>query len=437
MLGKSIVARVVGRHGHDGTCTISGQNVLSNPDGNLFVGERIDGVGTGEDTGHLVVHLALTLGALLHVGNIVFHFLFLFGRGELFYQFTLGCQNHKGHTEHGIGTGGKDGEALGVGCWVLGVGCYFENHFRTFRASNPVALGFFQGVRPLNRLQTIEQTLGVSTYTQTPLAHLLLHHGESAANADTIHHFIIGQHGAQSGTPVHHRLAQISNTIVHQYLLLPLLVPGVPFISGEREFFALGHIQSLRSLLGKTLNEFLNWLSALAFVAIEGVEHLLESPLCPFIVDGFTGAYLTVPVETESNLIQLLAIAVDVGFGRDGRMLSGLDGILFGGQSVGIIAHGVQHIETLQTLEACIDITGDIAEWMAHMQARTAGVREHVEHIEFLFVLVFGNLIRLVLHPALLPFLLDFSEIVFHICFIISSFRFRVSTNTHHPTPLI
>ena len=104
-------------------------------------------------------------------------------------------------------------------------------------------------------------------------------------------------------------------------------------------------------------------------------------------------------------------------------MLSCLDGILLGGQSVGIIAHGVEHVKALLTLETRIDIAGNITQRMAHMQSRTAGIGEHVEHIKLLFAVVFGHLIGFLFHPSLLPFLLNVSEIVIHCCSI-SLFRF-------------
>ena len=135
----------------------------------------------------------------------------------------------------------------------------------------------------------------------------------------------------------------------------------------------------------------------------------------PFIIRWVAGAHLAAPVERESYLVQLLAVALDVLFRRDGRMLSCLYGILLGRQSVGIVAHGVQHVEALLPLVAGVDVAGDVAQRMAHMQTRPAGIGEHVEHIEFLLVLIFGHSIELLLVPPLMPFLFNLSEVVFHI----------------------
>ena len=112
MLGKGIVARIVGRNGHDGTRSVASQYVFGNPDGDFLARERVDGVGTGEDARHLVVHLSLALGALFHVGEVFIHGLLLLGRSELLHEFAFGCQNHESDTENRVGAGGEDGESL-------------------------------------------------------------------------------------------------------------------------------------------------------------------------------------------------------------------------------------------------------------------------------------------------------------------------------------
>ena len=94
-------------------------------------------------------------------------------------------------------------------------------------------------------------------------------------------------------------------------------------------------------------------------------------------------------------------------------MLTRLDGILFCGQAVGVVSHGVEDIEALQTLVAGIDVAGDVAEGMSHVQTCAAGIGEHVQDIELLAVLVFCYLVCLPLSPELVPFLLDFPEIIF------------------------
>ena len=84
-------------------------------------------------------------------------------------------------------------------------------------------------------------------------------------------------------------------------------------------------------------------------------------------IPGRASTDFTVPVERETYFVQLLAIAVDIVDGSDGRMLSGLDSILFCRQSVGIVAHRMQNVEALQAFVTGINIRSDITEWVAYM----------------------------------------------------------------------
>ena len=155
--------------------------------------------------------------------------------------------------------------------------------------------------------------------------------------------------------------------------------------------------------------------------AVVRLEHALESPLCPVIVVRVAGSYLTAPIKTEAYLVKLFAIAVDVLLGGNGGMLTRLYGILLCGQSVGVVAHGIQHVEAAEALIAGVDIAGDIAEGMSHVQAGAARVGEHIQHVEFLLLLILHDAVCAVLDPPLLPFLLNFSEVVFHndiVCFL-------------------
>ena len=109
------------------------------------------------------------------------------------------------------------------------------------------------------------------------------------------------------------------------------------------------------------LDEVGNRACLLTFIAEITAEHFHESPLCPVVILWVTGAHFAVPVKRKPNLIQLFAVVIDVCFGRDSRVLSRLNGILFSRKSIGIIAHWVEHIVALQSLEACIDVACNVA----------------------------------------------------------------------------
>ena len=278
-------------------------------------------------------------------------------------------------------------------------------------------MGLFQRVCPVDGVQSVEQSLSIGRNTQTPLAHLLLHHRISAAYAHAVHHLVVGQYGAQACTPVHHCLTEIGDTIVHQRLLLLLLVHALPVAGREYQFFRAGNIHTQCTIVLKVGNEVFYGLSLLQVVVVIRVEHLLKGPLGPVVIIWITSADLSVPVETETDLVELFPIAVNVVHRRDGRMLSGLYGILLGRQSIRIVAHGVEYIVALEAFVAGKDVGSDVTQWMAYVQAGSGWIGKHVEDIEFLFVLVFFHLVGLLVNPHLAPFLLNFSEIVFHLFF--------------------
>ena len=408
------------RYRHDGTCTITRQYIVADPYRNRFAGKRIDGIRTTEYTGYLTVGDTFTFGTLLGSIQVSFHFFLLFSSSQLGYQFAFRSQYHEGNTVHGICTSGKDGK---FDIAIL----HLELDFSTFRTTNPVLLGFLQRFGPVDVVQTIEQALSVCRYTETPLAHLLLNHRMTATFRNTVHYFVIGQNSTESRTPVYHGFAQVSDTIVHQDFLLFLFALGIPFFGSEVKFFATSGIETFCTLLCKAFFELADRHGLAASITIEVIEHLLERPLSPMIVTRFASADFAVPVKAETNLVQLFAVAVDVGFGSYRRMLTCLDSILFSRKTVSVITHRVQYVETLQALVACIDIAGNIAERVTYVQACSRWIREHVQHIEFLLRFVFDNLVGLVIDPSLLPFLLNFSEIVFH-CFYDVMIIFSEST---------
>ena len=94
-------------------------------------------------------------------------------------------------------------------------------------------------------------------------------------------------------------------------------------------------------------------------------------------------------------------------------MLSCLDGVLLGRQSVGIVAHWVEDVEALQTLIAGIDVACDVTKRMTDMQTCAAGVGEHVENVELLSALVLNDFVCLAFRPKAVPFLFYLLKVIF------------------------
>ena len=149
-------------------------------------------------------------------------------------------------------------------------------------------------------------------------------------------------------------------------------------------------------------------------IAIVAAEHAQKGPLRPVVIRRLAGAHLATPVEREANLIQLFAIAIDVVHRRHLRVLTRLDGVLLGRQTVGVVTHRVEHIEATEAFVAGVDVGGNVAQRMPNVQPCTGRVREHVEHIVFRACMILVHLVGLVGDPAFTPFLFDFSEGIVH-----------------------
>ncbi len=96
-------------------------------------------------------------------------------------------------------------------------------------------------------------------------------------------------------------------------------------------------------------------------------------------------------------------------------MLSGLDGILFGRQTISVISHRMKHVEALQTLVSRINVTRYVTQRMAYMETGTRRIGKHVKHIEFLFRLVYFTSVGFIFAPALLPAAFYIFMIIFHL----------------------
>ena len=152
MFGECIVAAVMCRNGHDSTGSVAGQYIVADPDGHGIAGERVDGIRTAECTGNGTVGDTFTFRTLFSAFQISVYFLFLLRSRQLCDQFAFGSQNHESNTEHGVGTGCKDGK-FEVAIF------YLELDFGSFAAADPVTLCFFQRVRPVDRVQSVQQAL--------------------------------------------------------------------------------------------------------------------------------------------------------------------------------------------------------------------------------------------------------------------------------------
>ena len=404
---ESVVAAVVGRHGHDGAGAVAREDVFGDPDGDLLPGHGVDAVGAGEHArDRLGLGDALALRLLLHVFEVLGHLRLAVGGGQRIHQLALGGEDHEGHAVDRVGAGGEDGHRH-----LAAVADGLEHHLRAFGAADPVALHLLEGVGPVELLERVKQAAGVGRHAQLPLRHLLLLHGIAAAHAQAVLDLVVGEHGAETLAPVDGGLALVGDAVAHQDVRFLFLRSGFPL--------RRGHVLVAGAL------EFRDQLGDRARLVhgriIPAVEHLQEGPLRPLVERRVAGAHLAVPVVGEADAVQLLTVAGDVLLRRHLRVLARLDGVLLGRQAEGVVAHRVQHVEALQALVAREDIAGDIAQRVPHVQSGSGRIGKHVQHIEFRLRGIFHHAEGLVCGPAGLPLALNRFEIVIHYT-IFSSF---------------
>ena len=97
---------------------------------------------------------------------------------------------------------------------VMGPAGDCEVHRRTFTSPDPVALHGLDRVRPLEQVEVADQAIGVGGDAHHPLPHVALEHGEVAAIAAAIRgDLFVGNDGAETGTPVDRRVADVGQAV--------------------------------------------------------------------------------------------------------------------------------------------------------------------------------------------------------------------------------
>jgi len=165
----------------------------------------------------------------------------------------------------------------------------------------------------------------------------------------------------------------------------------------------------------KALDQFGNVLGFVRFGVVPRIKELYKDPLRPFVIGRGRSAKFSAPVKREANAVQLFPVAVDIGFGSYRRMLARLDGVLLRRQAKRIVAHGMQNLVALVPLESRINVTGDVAQRVSHVQPCPRRVGEHIQHIELGFGGAGLGFEGLLFGPVLLPLGLYFEKIVLHL----------------------
>ena len=434
LAGEFEVAFVVGGHGHDGAGAVAHKHVVGDPDADLLVIDRVDGVGASESAGlFLAAGHAVAFAAVGGRGAVAFNGFAAVGGGDVTHQGMLGREHHVRGAVERVGPGGEDGDdrvfvvgAAGQRGWRGG---QLEIDLRAHALPDPVALHFLQRFRPFQRVQVSQQAVGVGRDTQQPLTQRAALDGEVAAFAAPVDDLFIGQHGAQGGAPVDGDFVHVREALTVDDVAL---LGGGEFGPGALDADLAGdglqaflHAVELDRSVGpddvvcvlQLVDQMADGLGLLVHRVEVAVEELEKDPLGPAVVFGIGGVDFAVPVVAEAEHLDLPAKVGDVAFGGDTRMGVVLDGVLLGRETEGVPAHGMQHVDAGHAQVARDDVGGGVAFGVANVEASAAGVGEHVQDVGLGHLVGVGGIEGsegLVGQPMFLPLALDGGEVVSH-----------------------
>ena len=162
----------------------------------------VDGIGPGEDAGLVLVEVAAVHVGLGGTGFLIgFDGGLLFGGGDFRHKGMLGGEHHVGRAEQGVGPGGEDRDLM------VAAAADLKHYLRAFAAADPVFLQQLDALRPVERVEFIDQALGVGGDAQHPLAQRTAFDG--VAFGFPLLDFLVGQHGAEVGRPPDRRVGDV------------------------------------------------------------------------------------------------------------------------------------------------------------------------------------------------------------------------------------
>ena len=293
------VALVVRRHRHNGARAVLGEHEIRDPDRHVAPGKRVDGCPAGVEAFLLDRAAAsrfaierterrdatakrLGIGAL--DGNTIDHRM-------------LGREQHERRAVNRVDPRREDLDAL------LEAGDR-KRQPRAFGATDPIPLHDHDFLGPLGqRVEALEQFIGVRRDPEEPLLEIARHHGRSAAPARAVHDLLVGQHRLAARTPVDGRALAVRES---------------------------------------------------------ALEHLEENPLVELVVRRQARRDLALPGVANAETLQLSLHVGDVVERRLLRVRPRLDGRILGRQTECVPAEGMEHVVSAHPLGARADVADDV-----------------------------------------------------------------------------
>jgi hypothetical protein len=142
---------------------------------------------------------------------------------------VLGREDHVGRAENRVGPSGKDGNSLAARRLEVQLGA--------FTPADPVPLQQDGGLRPVDLVEVLEESLRILRDPEKPLVQEALLDWRVTALAAPVDHLLVGEDGLVLGAPIHGRALLVRQARLEQLQekpLGPLVVGGI----GGRELVA-------------------------------------------------------------------------------------------------------------------------------------------------------------------------------------------------------
>ena len=345
------VALVVAGHRHDRAGAVLHQHVVGDEHRDPLAVDGVDDGAAERDAGLLALGVG-ALAAVLGQGvvDVLVHGLLVLGAGdEPEHVGMLRRHDEERRAEERVRARREDGV---VGAQLVAR----ERDLGALGAADPVALHRHDVLRPVDRLEVVEQPVGVVGDAEEPLLELARLDQRAAALAAAVDHLLVGQHGRVLRAPV------------------------------DRGLLAVGEA---------------------------ALEEAQEQPLGPAVVARLGRGELARPVDRDAPLAELALELGDRGGGRVARVLAGLDRVVLGREAERVVAHRVQHAAARAAVEVGDGVADRVVLQVAHV-GLARGVREHLEHVRLRRAvdLLVRHLPRLLALPDRLPLGLDRARVV-------------------------
>ncbi len=308
---------------------------------------------------------------------------FVFGSRERIDHCVFRSDDHIGGTKKSVAASRIDAKFLRSRFPVfVGDG---KIDFGTVAFSNPVLLHVLDALRPVQFIESLEQTFGVKRDAHEPLFEIAAFDFLGAAFfvGTVSENFFVGADDFAMLAP-----PDLSVIVIGEALGIAV---------GDNGFFPLRF-----NFCGN--RKFGDGATFLQGLVEPCVIQAGKNPLGPLVILGIRRVDFLVPIVRQTEPFDLPTEIVAILLGGDCRVRSCLDGVLFSGKSKGVPAHRVQYVESLSAFVTANDICCCVTFRVSYMQARAGGIRKHVEAIILGLGFVFACFECLLGFPVGLPF---------------------------------